>query len=347
MPVPSPIFNGQLIRLINKSLRMEEHLFILGHKDTFDELCLEYGNVVFESFWGLSTVNRYDADSAILVLHSLFLSSAEICRLESKCLKRIVWCVWGHDLYRRDAPTSLLSRYEKWLSDRKIRKFRAIVAGFKYDEYEIRKRFGCNIPVHNALYSSGYFYDDIDDIVCRHQRIDKRTNIMIGHSSYPFLQHEKQLERLARYKDENIVITLILCYGDKEYTDRVIKRASEIFGSDKLNVVCDFMEWKSYIELLCDVDIAIFDFEHQAAFGNLILLSYLGKKLYLSSTGVMYKSFQKEQVDVYNCLDIGCVEFSQFQSLKYAKIASVYVKSLLNRQNILVQWNSLFQQLQQ
>ena len=348
MSVPSPVFNTQLIRLINSSLIKREHLFVLGYKETFDELSQEYENVVFEPCWGLSTIDRYDnADDALLIIHGLFLSSNEISRIKSDCLRRIVWCVWGHDLYRENYKKTLLSRYKDWIANRKIGHFRAIVAGFKYDEYEIRKKFGRSVPVYNAFYNSGYFSEDIDHIVRCHQRADKRTNIMIGHSSYPFLQHRQQLERLSHYKNEDIVITLIFCYGDKEYRDQIIKLATNIFGLEKLNIVCNFMNWEDYIKLLCDVDIAIFDFKHQAALGNLILLSYLGKKIYLSPAGIMYKAFMEEGVNVYSCLDIGQVSYSEFRYLNPSNFSSEYVKSLIDKENILKQWKCLFRKIQQ
>lgn len=344
MSVDSPVFNTELIRLVNENMCGEEHLFIMQGKVTYEKLSQCYKNIAYEPYFQLSTVCKYDTGDTILILHSLFLNTVELSHLKKKMARRIVWCVWGHDLYAVQSKHSLSARLRNWRADRRISCFRAIVAGFKHDAHEIRRRFGKQVPIYNALYGSGYFREDIDRIVCsQKQRTDMRTNIMIGHSAYPFLQHKKQLERLASYKDENIIITLFLSYGDEEYADKVIEYASTMFEKEKLNVIRDFVTWDRYIEILCTVDIAIFDFDHQAAFGNLILLSYLRKKLYLSQSGVMYQAFQAEHVAVYDCAEIGKVTYEKFKTQTQSNIDVSYTESLLNKKNIITQWKGLFQ----
>lgn len=343
MSVDSPVFNGELIRLVNEAMDGREHLFVINGKNTKEQLSQEYSNVIYESSYRLSTVKKYDNSSGILIFHSLFLSPFELCLLSEKRAKRIVWCVWGHDLYAKQKHTFGIGRFQSWLANRIVARFRAIVAGFKYDIHEIRRRYGVKVPVFNALYGSGYFQEDIDRIVQNHCRMDMRTNIMIGHSAFPFLQHLEQLDRLSSYKEENIVITLVLSYGDNEYANKVIGYATDIFGIDKLNVIRNFMTWDQYIEMLCDVDIAIFDFDHQAAFGNLILLSYLEKKLYLSSVGVMYRALQAEGVEVYRCAEIGWVTFEELKANAQSKNDISYSKDLLNQEKIINQWKQLFQ----
>lgn len=351
MSVNSPIFNNTFIRLINEEFNPEEHMFILGNRDIYASLTAQYDNVAFEAFFNLTTVDKYDNGINFLIIHGMFLTSSEICRMDNNMIKRIVWCIWGHDLYYVDKNISaniksnFITKYEKWLSNKKMSKVRAIVAGFKYDAFEIRRRFGKKVSIYNALYSSGYYKDDVDNILKIKRSENNATNILIGHSAFPFLQHDKILKQLARYKNEDIILTLVLAYGDDKYADMVIKSASDIFSFDKLNIIRHFMNWKEYIALLCSVDIAIFDFDHQAAFGNLILLSYMGKKLYLSPSGVMYRAFSAEKAEVYSCSDIGRIPFSEFKTIMRVNTNNLYAESLLDKQNIIEQWKELFKAL--
>lgn len=343
MAVDSPIFNGVLIQLINETMKAEEHMFLVGGKDAYIRLSKQYKNVVYEPNFQLSTIQKYDTGREILIVHSMFLTSTELCCLETKQLKRLVWCVWGHDLYQKRESRTLKMWVRNWRADRKIGDIRAIVAGFKYDINEIRHRFGKSVPVYNAFYASGYYKDDVDCIVRNYQRTDARTHIMVGHSAYSFLQHKKIFRQLEKYKNEDMVITLMLSYGDKEYATKIVEDASKMFGVEKLNVIHNFMTWHEYIQLLCNIDIAIFDFDHQAAFGNLILLSYLGKKIYLSPTGVMYRAFKTENSEVYSCLDIGRITFEELRTKKQLNANTNYAESLLNKENIITQWKNLFQ----
>lgn len=347
MPVDSPIFNSEFIKLISEIPNIGEHIFVIGGKGTLK--CLEgtsYNNVRYEPRQRLAAVRRYGREADVIVLHSLALRTSEVSRMGSKLARKIVWCIWGHDLYAPREPKSLYSRLRRWLADRRIREFRAIVAGFKYDEVLIRKLFGTRIPVYNALYASGYFQNDVDRIVQNHTRTDSRLNIQVGHSGYQFLQHEKQLDRLAAYKEKQIVITLIFSYGEKEYIDRVTQYAIDIFGEDKVRIIREFLGWEEYIDLLCDVDIAVFDYERQAAFGNLILLSSLGKKLYLSPTGIMSQAFRAEGIDTFVCSEIGSISFETFSKKSETAGTHPYIESLLDKEKIKHQWEQLFRTLQ-
>lgn len=345
MSVPSQVFNSRMVFLINEAGvggENTEHLFIVAKEETYRLLAGRYPNVVHEPRMDIETVRKYDTGSEVLVLHSLFLNERGVRHLSGSQVRRTVWCVWGHDLYLRRIDT-LSRRYKWWLADRRIANFRAIAVGYKYDSREIRRRFGNRVPVYEALYDTGYYNDDIDRIACKHVRTDRRTNIMIGHSGYDFLRHEKQLERLLPYRDEDILITLILCQGQADYTARVERRARELFPSEKLNIIHDFKPWTGFIDMLCDVDIAILDFPQQAAFGNMTLLSYLGKKLYLAPDGIMYHGFRSERVEVYDCTEIGCVPFAEFTSRPLAAVSDrSYIAGLLDRDRVREQWLNLF-----
>lgn len=344
MAIPSPVFNSVLIETINDAAPEElngEHLFLLCKRDTFEQLSRRCDNVVYEPDQSLATIRKYDTGTEILVLHSLFLNNSELRHLRWSEARRVVWCVWGHDLYGGRRMEKLSWVWKSLLADLKVSFFRGAAVGFRYDEHELRRRFGRRLPVYDALYASGYYRSDIDRIVAAHRRSERRTNIMVGHCAYPYLNHERVFERLAAYRDEEIVITLVLGYGYDDYAERTAARAREQFGEKKVAVYRDFLTWERYIDLLCDVDIAVFDYTHQAAFGNLILLSYLGKKLYLAADGVMYKAFCEQHAEAYDAAQIGRVPFDELLS-RNRQGSSEYAAGLLDRTRIREQWLELF-----
>ncbi len=353
MPIPSPIFNRELIKLINENINGEnEHQFILSDKNCYLSLKEKYSNIIFEQSITLSTIYKYNTHTVFIIFHSLFLNSRKLLLLKKSVAAKISWCIWGHDLYRnKNYSPSFIgkifsytgARYIcNYLADKKVGCFRQIIAGYKADEIEIRKRFGGNIKIINALYPCGYFSQDIDRIIHNDNKTRTTVNIMVGHCAIPFLQHKKLLDRLLNYKNENICIVLVLSYGIEEYRNEVIFYAEKLFGKEKINVITDFLPWNKYIELLNNIDIAIFDYEHQAAFGNIIALSYLKKKIFLSKTGVMYQGLLKEHVDIYDCNEIGYITFSNFCSITKQK-NNQYISDLLDKNMVITQWKYVFE----
>lgn len=363
MTVNSPIFNGELIKIINGYMASKNHCFYLMHFDNYKKVA-NYENCIFDpNIQSLSSLYEYADRSDFIIIHSLFYSEKDIIDMPENLAKKIVWCVWGHDLYRRNTvlyQTLNIGNILKFLygkfqniknknyfqvADKKISLFKAIVIGYKNDEQEVRKRFGSEVKVLHALYGSGYFKEDIDKISTTSVK-SKYVKIMIGHCSFPFLQHKKYLDKLLKYKDENIKIVLPLSYGDEKYGDRVEAYARKFYG-DKVEVYRGFLNSDDYIKVLNDIDIAIFDYTHQAAFGNLILLMYLGVKLYLADKGVMSEGLKNEGIITNNCNDIGNISFSELCKWdNSSKNAREYAKKLLDKEILIKQWESIFSYLE-
>lgn len=348
MPIDSPVFNGVLIDLINRHLdrATEEHLFLLGGEKNFRELKERYPNVRFLPHDRRHFI-RAAEQGENLILHSLFLSFHDIRHIPTSIFRRVTWCVWGHDLYGFPKPRNLFDRYKNYRALRKIRKIKAIAVGFKYDKAEIEKVIGNRIPIYPALYSSGYYKEDIDAIVAAQPReeADKPLEIMIGHCAFPDFHHIRHLENLARFRDENIRIHLFLSYGIDSYRDEVTARARSLFEERKLRIVTEMYTWQEYIAQLSRMDIAILDFERQAAFGNIILLAYLRKKLYLSPTGVMSQALRTERIPVFDCNGLKNISFDDFCRTVPDYSLREFIVPLLDKSHIVSQWKQLFQKI--
>ena len=368
MPMDSKLITGGTINMINENpddFDINEHLFIVTSKTNYD-LFGHYNNVVYEP----EILNKrydkfieYGICSEYIFMHSLPLSLRQMLLLDTKIANKIIWCVWGHDLYRK--PPILkgnISIYRKlrrlaylFLFDiafvNKVKKFSAIGISFKYDVLEVRRIYGDGISVLMAPYGFGYPKSDVDNVIAEYKKNKKVKNktlkIMIGHSSFPFLKHEEILSKLLKYKEENITITIPLSYGEEEYGKHIEIIAKQLF-EEKVEIIKDYMSPTDYVKFLMSVDVAIFDYEHQSALGNIMLLLYLGKKVYLSNKGIIHWAMRAEGIKTYDANDIGNVPFEVLSSEHaFDERAVIYSGYYLNENNIMEQWKTTFKGLRQ
>lgn len=79
------------------------------------------------------------------------------------------------------------------------------------------------------------------------------------------------------YKNEDIKIVLPLSYGDISYAETIETYARTLYG-DKVLILRENLGFLDYVKLIKTIDIAIFDYKHQSALGNIMLLLLWGKK---------------------------------------------------------------------
>lgn len=344
-PIDSPVFTRVLIELINQNCphAHQEHLFYCAGENNFRTLSAEHPNVRHTEL-SSKRLLELSHEAEHLIFHSMFLSSRDIRRLPNSFFKRVTWCVWGHDLYGLQRKGGWLRRLKNSLVIRKLRHLEAIAIGFKYDQWEIRRLLGEEVPVHSALYSSGYYHEEIDAIDPP-TRDPERLEIMVGHCAFEDFNHLPNLDRLAAYRNENIRIHLVLSYGDEAYRERVITHARSLFKEEQLHIQTEILSPSDYIRFLKGMDVVVMDFERQAAFGNLITIAYLKKKLYLSPTGIMSRAFREEGIPIFDCRTIGSISFEEFRTPTPDYSTREYIFPLLDKPSILAQWKNLFNQL--
>lgn len=356
------LFNLELVKFINQELNSSEHLFVLFGVSELNEF-EQYQNIDYETDEGLQTLYKYSSLGENIILHSLSYSAWEILCMKKYVSKKITWCVWGHDLYRCYSPIifsehiclryyQILKQFLRpmhkrmmnivWtMADEKIKNFKSIVLGFKGDQDRVIKRFGSEIKIFYTAYTSGYYSADIASIPKSSEK-KSELNILIGHSSFPFLQHKKYLDRLQKYKDENIKIILPLSYGNLNYGNEIEAYAKNIFGN-KLLIIRNTMDWINYTSLISHIDIGIFDYEHQSALGNVTLLLYFGGKVYLSPTGILSKGYGEEGINTYDCNEIGTVSFDTFRKHIFSpEKGKKYASNLLDKQSLIEKWSCIF-----
>ena len=90
------------------------------------------------------------------------------------------------------------------------------------------------------------------------------------------------------------------------------------------------------------MDIAIFDGNTSYALGNLEILLFFEKVIYLNQTGVIAKAFDMEKSPYRLISDIGCCTFEKFsEPIKYPENFSSEL-SVMSMEDRLMNWKKLF-----
>lgn len=98
-----------------------------------------------------------------------------------------------------------------------------------------------------------------------------------------------------------------------------------------------FTTFQEYFKFLCNVDIAIFDYKHQSAFGNILLLLYLKKRIYLNPNGIMYKGLKSVGANIFTTDEVVNNEFKLITNKELLNNHKLATK-ILDFNNIKKQW---------
>ncbi|WP_128896350.1 TDP-N-acetylfucosamine:lipid II N-acetylfucosaminyltransferase [Longirhabdus pacifica] len=361
MTHPAMFFNENIIDMIhlnNDTFDSAEHLFIVGYEDIYNKYKM-YDNVILIP--KIMTKNygkflRYCNNAQFVFLHqNWFYDFIRLLITPIKIRKKYIWCVWGHDLYTNYGMTTGLKERTKMFL-RKIggllinfesKYYKGIGIGFKYDALEIKKRFKKNINIYLCPYRIGLDKEVVERIKSSNDTVyENKSNIkiMIGHSAHSYLNHKKILKKLEKFKDENILISLPLVYGNQKYAQEVIQYSKSIFGEDKVEVLERRLSSVDYIKYLNSVDVAIMDQVQQSGLGNLYSLLFLNKKVYLNGDGVLSQAFFLEGLYLNETSQIDRQSFEEFAQCSN-KSEYWYPGYMLDDTNMIRMWKETLKKL--
>ena len=269
---------------------------------------------------------KYD----VLIVHFLdSIKSKVITNLKLK--KKIVWLAWGGDIYNtpfykgtlyQPLTKKLLKEISKNAPLKvKVRNVLKKVIyiffsqrSFKFYQDAVRKVDYCATVLPNEFkilskwkffnarqvyFSYGSVEYDFKDISLLNFNITG-SSILIGNSNSPASNHLDVFEKLHNLKIEKRKIIVPLNYGNEnDYRDKIVEKGTELFGLS-FQPLLDFVPKNRYIEILMDCNIAILNHERQQGIGNLVLLFWLGCKIFLSEDSLAYKYFKEKGFAIYS-----------------------------------------------
>ena len=273
------------------------HFIVYGNVKESDVPCSPDTDVMPSLIQHAMSLSRLFRQSDKIILHGLFCNRLlYLLAMQPWLLKRCFWVMWGGVLYAHDAPIKDW-RWKKneWLRRFIIRRIGHFVTYIKGDYELARKWYGANGEYHNCFMYQSNLYKNY----AVPPKQGNTKNILVGNSADPTNNHEEVLESLRPYKDQDIKIYCPLSYGQSNHANQIAKLGKEMFG-DKFIPLMDFIPFEKYLELLGQIDIAVFAHKRQQAMGNTIILLGLGKKVFMRDDITSWESLNQIGIRVYS-----------------------------------------------
>jgi hypothetical protein len=267
----------------------------------------------------------------VLIVHYLDGPKCKVIN-DLKLKKKIVWLAWGGDIY--NTPFYKIPLYQprtkkllKEISEgrplkTKIREgmkkvlyfFFSPTLSYKFYKKAVKKIEYCATVIPNEFeilsqwkfFNAQQVYFSYSSIEYDFKDVDllnfnsTGNSIIIGNSMSPASNHLDVFEKLYNLKIQKRKIIVPLNYGiEVDYRDKIAESGKEIFGSSFYPLL-DFVPKKSYIEILMSCNVAIMNHERQQGIGNLLLLFWLGCKIFLSEDSITYKYFKEKRFIIYS-----------------------------------------------
>lgn len=331
-------FISEYINFIEQHLNMSEHVFFIQEGKS-DFSIQQRENIFFIKKRSSGIADLFALTKTILstcikvdkiILHSLInIKVVQFLFVFRFLLPKCYWFVWGAGLYERNTNIKLNTKKAKikeFLRYPVIKNMGHIVTSI-YGDYEKAQLWynasADNIPLF--MYPASLFHD----VPIREKKTDKIT-MLIGNSADPTNNHKEIFSIISSEINENINVVCPLSYGDEAYAKEIAELGYELFG-DSFTPLLDYMQYDQYIDLLSDVDIAVFNHQRQQAMSNIRILLGMGKKVYMNPNNSGYNTLNSLGAIVHD-ISLFNLDFSKEESENNKKVIREYYseENLLN-----------------
>lgn len=327
-------FNKPLYRLLcdpQNDLYASDHLFITTFPYVYQSLkdC-GYDRIILDNS-GEHLINKYAPLCQLLICQN-FPSPVDTLKIRPKYYSKIVFRTWGGSRQRGNMTGGVLNKVRVIFGDILYYLFKNFTVANSYaigianevDAIDIRKWMKY-VPLYVLPLGDGEIYRIINSLDKRIKQEDESYNILLGHQGEPSENHISILKILLdRFNNENIHIYIPFSYGNKDYISETLPKLKSL-SNDKVTILTDFLSIDDYIQLLNNIDIAIFDEASSMALGNISILLSLRKKIVLNRKGVLYEAFTQLGI---NCLSSDLLNSITFDSLISPVLYSDNIKTL-------------------
>jgi hypothetical protein len=314
-------FNGRVIQMINdqsNDFNPKDHLFVTSYQDVYDELVANYKNIEIAPK-GINLLNEYASQCKWIIAHS-FDNINTVLKANKSALKKTIYRYWGGAIsgfqYEKG---NVLKNIAKLIVNvfyrSKIKNLAGIGIANTVDVIDIRKTFK-DIPLFKVPYAIVGNFASLEKTKSSSKRTDGVVKVLLGHRGGQEENHIQLLKTLSKFDNEKMEIYIPLSYGDKSYIEEI---KQYIVDNNLLNVkVLDqFMPYADYGKLLNDMDVAIFNGKTSYALGNIAMLLYLKKKIFLNPGGIIREAFDYENTPYCTIDQIDNMDFASFAKPVY------------------------------
>ena len=330
-------FIADYVNRVNELFDNTKHtFFIWGQRENSNIKEVIGNNVIFSN--STKQLKELVKENDRVILHSIIFPRELLITISSLTptyKDKFFWNIWGADLYDHywERNNNLLSKVREIVRKRIIKNVKAV--GAIPGDYEfLKKAYNVNPKRYVGLYT--YDFDEI-----KAAKETETTNVLIGNSANPYCQHFLTIDMLEKYKDKDIKVYCVLSYpkDDQEYINKVITYGKEKLG-DKFIPLTDFLSYKEYMDLLSNIDIAIFNNNRQQANGNIVSLLYFGKTVFLNPLNTFLDYYKEKGAIIYSTEELNDKTF-----IKNKPIVSntELIKKLFSNEEFYRSWNIIFE----
>jgi len=166
-----------------------------------------------------------------------------------------------------------------------------------YEDYELLLKA---IPDFTPRYLS-WNYGTLEDDMIKgfEEHTISGNNILIGNSATYENNHLDIFENVKVLNLTGRQIISPLSYGETQYREFVVTKGKMLF-SEQFLPITDFMPISEYVSLLSSCPVAVMGHLRQQALGNIVIMIYLGAKVFLDRYNPVYKFFKKQNVILFS-----------------------------------------------
>jgi hypothetical protein len=161
------------------------------------------------------------------------------------------------------------------------------------------KYFKENNHLLQAKYAD-FTYGNIKTLTANLGKLDsKAQNILIGNSGDPQNRHDIIIDALKEISLSNRKVICPLSYGYDKYIEYILQ-----YGYDNLKEnfepLTDFIPLNEYVNKISSCSVCIMNHHRQQGLGNIIVMLWLGAKVYLNEDSLAYSFFKNLNVKVFS-----------------------------------------------
>lgn len=268
-------------------------VFITPYQNVYQDL-KDFNNVYLVKE---QEIIKYFYESDWIFLHPKSIGRLKTIMIPTKIANKIIWRTWGHDIRPLDNK-KIANKIINKLYLKKILEFKAIAIDGPVDQENVENCFGKAIPLVQL-----HYYCDNDKYFTL-KRIKENTNrsdnskirIMIGHNSAEADNHFELIDALSKFRNNNVIYSFPLSYGDRSRARRVKEYAIKKLGIEKVEFIDEYMTFEQYAEYINSVDVACMDQLFSNALGNLQLLIYFDKKIIIHRNSDFDRTFKEDRI---------------------------------------------------
>lgn len=221
--------------------------------------------------------------SDAIVIHGLFNTKIIIVLLAWFTRTRITWVIWGRDLDEGRFP------FVNWLRRFAMRRVDAVVTLDDKDRERFIQQTGRkDVPSLPGSYANPISFEKAQYV---RRQPSASIRILIGNSASPSMNHVFVFEKLAHLAGPNVQFWVPLGYGDLIYKKTVLEEGRRLLGNSFFPIESS-LTIDDYVQILANMDAAIFYMRHQQALSNILGLVAIGRKVWMNRESGLITTFK-------------------------------------------------------